>query len=109
MKIPEPRLLSPSEIAATVYDSGHIRDRGNATRLEQRIIAYGGMKSTEGQTQGIVKAARVAPNALARSKGANTGAAAARIVRAIESLLPTDKQFRAGYDVGCSDCADDKP
>lgn len=108
MKIHEP-LLSPCEIASTVYDSGHIRDRGNATRLEQRVFAYGASKGTEGQTQGLVKAARAAHNALARIKGANNRAAASRIVRAIESLLPTDEKFRAGYAEGWNDCAEDKP
>jgi hypothetical protein len=46
MKIEEP-LLSSSEIATTIYDSGHIRDRGNTQRLEQRIVAYGDAKGTE--------------------------------------------------------------
>jgi hypothetical protein len=108
MKIPEP-LLSPSEIATTVYDSGHIRDRGNATRLEQRIVAYGASKGTEGHTQGLVQAARKAHSTLAGIKGANNRTAASRIVRAIESLLPTDEKFRAGYELGYSDCAEDKP
>jgi hypothetical protein len=41
MKTPEP-LLSPSEIAATIYDSGHVRDRGSAAddlfkSLEQEL------------------------------------------------------------------------
>jgi hypothetical protein len=106
MKIPEP-LLSPSEIASMVYDSGHIRDRGSATRLEQRIVAYGATKGTEGQTQGLVKAARAAHSALAGIKGANNRAAAARILRAIESLLPDDAKFKEGYAVGYNDCAED--
>jgi hypothetical protein len=109
MKIPEPPLLSPSEIASMVYDSGHIRDRGTATRLEQRIAAYGTSKGIEGQTQGLVKAARAAYRALAGIKGANNRAAAARIVRAIESLLPTDEKFKQGYAEGWTDCAEDKP
>ena len=58
MKIPEP-LLSPSEIAATIYDSGHVRDRGSAERLEQRILAYGAAKGTEAHTQGLILAAGV--------------------------------------------------
>jgi hypothetical protein len=106
MKIPEP-VFSPSEIAATVYDSGHIRDRGNATRLEQRILTYGAAKGTEGHAQGLVKAARAAHTALAGIRGANNRAAAARIVRAIESLLPTDERFKAGYAQGWSDCTED--
>jgi hypothetical protein len=106
MKVPEP-LLSPSEIAATVYDSGHIRDRGNATRLEQRIVAYGAAKGTEAQTQGLVQAVRRAHVALAGIRGANNRAAAARVVRAIESLLPNDAKFKDGYAQGYSDCAED--
>jgi hypothetical protein len=59
MKIPEP-LLSPSEIAATIYDSGHVRDRGSAERLEQRILAYGAAKGTEAHTQALIQAGRTA-------------------------------------------------
>jgi hypothetical protein len=106
MKIAEP-LLSPSEIASTVYDSGHIRDRGNAQRLEQRIVAYGAAKGTEGHTQGLVKAARAAHAALAAIKGANNRAAAARIVRAIESILPTDEKSKEAYALGYKDGAED--
>jgi hypothetical protein len=107
MKIPEPPILSPSEIASTIYDSGHIRDRGNAQRLEQRIVAYGSVMATEAQTQGLVRAARAAHSALAGIRGANNRAAAGRIVRAIESLLPTDAKFQEGYAVGYRDCAED--
>ena len=106
MKIPEP-VFSPSEIATTVYDSGHIRDRGNAQRLEQRIAAYAAAKGTEAHTQGLVQAARRAHSALAGIKGANNRAAAARIVRAIESLLPNDAKFKEGYALGYNDGAQD--
>jgi hypothetical protein len=109
MKIPEPPTLSPSEIATTVYDSGHIRDRGNAERLEQRILAYGATRGTEGHTQGVVKAARAAHSALAGIRGANNRTAAARIVRAIEGLLPHDAKFEEGYSAGYNDRAQDKP
>jgi len=109
MKIPEPPSLSPSEIASTIYDSGHIRDRGNAERLEQRILEYGATRGTEAHTQGIVKAARAACAALGAIRGASTRAAAARIVRAVENLLPHDAKFEEGYTVGYKDCADDKP
>ena len=106
MKIPEP-LLSPSEIATTLYDCGHIRDKGSAHRLEQRIVAYGAAKGTEAHTKGLVKAARAAHGALAGIRGANNRAAAGRIVRAIESLLPDDAKFKEGYAVGYNDCAED--
>jgi len=107
MKIPDP-LLSPSEIATTVYDSGHIRDKGSAHRLEQRIVAYGDAMGTEAHTKALVQAARKAHSTLAGIKGANNRAAAGRIVRAIESLLPDDAKFKEGYAVGYSDCAEDK-
>jgi len=106
MKIPEP-LFSPSEIASTVYDSGHIRDRGNAQRLEQRIVAYAAAKGTEGNTQGLVRATRAAHAALATIKGANNRAAATRIVRAIESLLPTDAKSKEAYALGYKDGTED--
>ena len=106
MKIPEP-LLSPSEIAATIYDSGHVRDRGSAERLEQRILAYGAAKGTEAHTQGLIQAARRAHSALAGIRGANQRAAAARIVRAIESLLPADAKTKEAYALGYKDGAED--
>jgi hypothetical protein len=108
MKIPDP-LLSPAEIASTVYDSGHIRDRGNAQRLEHRIDAWAAAKVAEANTQALVQSARTAQSALAGIRGANNRAAATRIVRAIESLLPHDAKFREGYALGYSDCAEDKP
>jgi hypothetical protein len=46
-------------------------------------------------------------NALTGIRGANNRAAAARIVRAIESLLPDDAKFKEGYAVGYKDCAED--
>jgi len=106
MKLPEPP-LSASEIAAMVYDSGHIRDRGNAQRLETRITDYGAAKGTEGQAQGIAKAAKVAHNALAAIKGANNRAAASRVVRAIDSLLPTSEKTKEAYALGYKDGTED--
>ena len=106
MKIPEP-LLSPAEIATTIYDSGYIRDRGNAQRLEQRIVAYGAAKGTEAHTQALVKAARAAHTALAGIRGSNNRAAAARIVRAIESLLPNDAKSKEAYALGYKDGTED--
>ncbi|MGA3294670.1 MAG: hypothetical protein ABSE45_11895 [Candidatus Acidiferrales bacterium] len=107
MKVSEP-LLSPSEIATTIYDCGHIRDKGSAQRLEQRIVAYGAAMGTEAHTKALVQAARKAHSTLAGIKGVNNRAAAARIVRAVESLLPEDAKFREGYALGYSDCAEDK-
>jgi hypothetical protein len=106
MKIPEP-LLSPSEIATTIYDCGHVRDRGSAQRLEQRMVAYGTAKGTEAHTQGLVKAARAAHKALAGIRGANNRAAAARVVRAIESLLPHDAKSKEAYALGYKDGTED--
>jgi hypothetical protein len=45
----------PSQIAARIYDSGHIGDRGSAERLEQRILPYGATKGTEAHTQASVQ------------------------------------------------------
>jgi len=106
MKIPEP-LLSPSEIAATIYDSGHVRDRGSAERLEQRILAYGAAKGTEAHTQGLILTARRAHSALAGIRSGSQRAAAARIVRAIENLLPTDAKTKEAYEAGYKDGAED--
>lgn len=100
-------LLSPSEIAATIYDSGHVRGRGCAERLEQRILAYGAAKAIEAHTQALIQAARRGHSALAGIRGANQRAAAARIVRAIESLLPTDAKTKEAYAAGYKDGAED--
>jgi len=106
MKMPDP-LLSPSEIAATIYDSGHVRDRGSALRLEQRILAYGAAKATEAHAQGLIQAARRAHSALAGIRSGSQRTAAARIVRAIESLLPTDAKTKEAYAAGYKDGAED--
>jgi hypothetical protein len=106
MKIPEP-LLSPSEIAATIYDSGHVRDRGSAERLEQRILAYAAAKESEAHTRGLILAARRAHSALAGIRSGSQRAAAARIVRAIESLLPADAKTKEAYALGYKDGAED--
>lgn len=90
-----------------LYDSGQLRDRGSTQRLEQRIVAYGATRGTEGHAQGLVKAARAAHSALAAIKGANNRAAAARVVRAIESLLPTDEKSKEAYALGYKDGTDD--
>ena len=106
MRLPEP-LLSPSEIAATIYDSGHVRDRGSAERLEQRILAYGAAKASEAQAQGLIQAARRAHSALAGIRGGSQRAAASRIVRAIENLLPADAKTKEAYAAGYKDGAED--
>ena len=107
MNIPEPP-LSPSEIATTIYDCGHVRDGGSAQRLEQRVVAYGAAKGTEAHTQGLVKAAHAAHNALTGIRGANNRAAAARIVRVIESLLADDAKSKEGCALGYKDSAENK-
>jgi hypothetical protein len=106
MKMPEPS-LSPSEISAMVYDSGHIRDRGDAVRLEQRIATYGTTESSKAHTKGLVTAARAAHKALASIKGVNNRAAAARVVRAIEGLLPPELKGKEGYALGYKDGNED--
>lgn len=47
-------------------------------------------------------------NALTGIRGANNRAAAARIVRAIESILADDAKSKEGYALGHKDCAENK-
>jgi len=64
-------------------------------------------KATEAHTQGIVLAARRAHSALAGIRGGSQRTAAARIVRAIESLLPADAKTKEAYAAGYKDGAED--
>jgi hypothetical protein len=106
MMIEEPP-LSPAEIAATLYDSGHVRDRGSAQRLEQRIVAYANAKGTEARTQALAQAVRQARSAMAGLRGANQRAAAARVVHAIESLIPIEGKAKEAYALGYRDGIED--
>ena len=82
-----PPLYSPHEIATFLLDSGLI-DHGTADRLEKRIIAYGDDRASEGRNKGVALAARKAAAIAACVKGANQRAAAQKVWRGIESLLP---------------------
>ncbi len=79
--------FSPHEIAAILLDSGFI-DKGAADRLEKRITAHGDSRASEGRKEGIATAARKAAAVAASIRGANQRAAAEKVWRAIESLLP---------------------
>ena len=84
-------LLSPHEIATFLLDSGWI-DKGEADRLEKRITAYGDSRASEGRKEAIATAARKAAAVAASVKGANQRSAAQKVWRAIESLLPHDRE-----------------
>jgi hypothetical protein len=84
-------LLSPHEIAAILLDSGWI-DKGNADRLEKRIIAYGDGRASEGRNEGIATAVRKAAAVAASVKGTNQRAGAQKVWRAIEALLPQGRE-----------------
>jgi hypothetical protein len=83
--------LSPHEIATFLLDPGVI-DKGTADRLEKRITAYGDSRASEGRKEGIATAARKAAAVAASVKGANQRSAAQKVWRAIESLLPHDRE-----------------
>jgi len=80
-------VLSPHEIAAFLLDSGLI-DKGTAHRLEDRIKAHGDKCASEGFEKGIQAAARKAAAVAASVKGAAPRAAAQKVWRAVEGLLP---------------------
>jgi hypothetical protein len=97
--------LSPHEIATLLRDSGFI-DRGTAARLESRIIAYGNSRASDGHRNGVVAAARKAAAVAASVKGERQRAAAQKVWRAVEGLLPhggreAEKQaYARGYKDG---------
>jgi hypothetical protein len=80
-------VFSARDIATFLLDSGLI-GKGTADRLEKRITAYGDSRASEGRKQGIALAARKAGAVAASVKGANQSAAAQKVWRAVESLLP---------------------
>jgi hypothetical protein len=98
--------LSPQEIVAIIHDPGVI-DKGTAVRLEQRIIAYGHSQLSEGRKQGIATAVRKAAAVAASIKGASQRAAAQRVWRAIEALLPQGREAeKEAYARGFKDGAE---
>jgi len=99
-------LLSPHEIAALLLDSGVI-DKGTADRLEKRITAYGDSRASAGRKEGIATAARKAAAVAASVRGANQRAAAEKVWRAIESLLPHGREAeKEAYARGFKDGAE---
>ena len=97
--------LSPHEIAALLLDSGLI-DKGSAERLETRIAAYGETRASEGRKDGIATAARKAAAVAGSLKGANQRAAAEKVWRAIEMLLPHSREAEQAYARGFKDGAE---
>ena len=95
-------LLSAHEIATFLLDSGSI-DKGTADRLERRIIAYGDIRASDGRKDGVVTAARKAAAIAASIKGANQRAAAQKVWRAIEALLPHAREAEEAYARGFKD------
>jgi hypothetical protein len=101
-------LLSPHEIATFLLDSGLI-DKGTADRLESRITAHGDSRASEGHTNGIAAAAKKAAAVAASVKGANQRAAAEKVWRAIESLLPHGREAeKEAYARGFKDGAENR-
>jgi hypothetical protein len=98
--------FSPHEIVAVLFDPGRI-DKGTAVRLEQRIIAYGDSRASEGRTEGIAAAVRKAAAVAASVRGANQRAAAQKLWRAVESLLPQGREAeKEAYARGFKDGAE---
>ncbi len=97
--------LSPHEIAAFLLDSGFI-DKAAADRLETRIAAYGDSRAGDGRKEGIVTAARKAAAVAGSLKGANQRAAAEKVWRAIEMLLPHSREAEQAYARGFKDGAE---
>ena len=98
-------ILSPIEIAKSLYDSGTI-DRGTAHRLEQRIFAWANLQKAEGRKDGIIEAAQKAKFVVAGIKSAGQRAAALKVLRAVERLLPqADDARQEAYARGYQDGA----
>ena len=97
--------FSPHEIAANLLDSGFI-DKAAADRLETRIVAYGDSREINGHKAGVVTAARKAAAVAGSLKGANQRAAAEKVWRAIEMLLPHSREAEQAYARGFKDGAE---
>jgi len=82
-------ILPPHEIVTSLHDSGII-DKGTAQRLERRITAWAERQKAEGRRDGIVEAAAKARFVVAGIKSASHRAAAQKVLRAVEKLLPQD-------------------
>lgn len=101
-------IFPPHEIAAFLYDSGVI-DKGTAHRLEQRIAAWADSQKAEGRKNGIAEAAAKAKFAVAGIKNAGQRAAAQKVLRAVERLLPQGPDAaKEAYTRGFADGAADE-
>jgi len=102
-------ILSPHEIATFLLDSGLI-DKETANRLEVRIKAHGDSRANEGHTKGIATAAKKAAAVAASVKGAGQRAAAQKVWRAVEGLLPNGgrEAEKEAYARGFKDGAEDR-
>ena len=97
--------LSPHEIATFLLDSRLI-DKAAADRLETRIAAYGDSRERDGHKGGVVTAARKAAAVAGSLKAANQRAAAEKVWRAIEMLLPHSREAEQAYARGFKDGAE---
>lgn len=100
-------ILPPHEIVTSLHDSGII-DKGTAQRLERRITAWAERQKAEGRRDGIVEAAAKARFVVAGIKSASQRAAAQKVLRAVERLLPqgpdaTKEAYARGYTDGAAD------
>jgi len=83
-------------------------DKGTAHRLEQRIKAWANSRKAEGRPDGIAEAARKANLVVAGIKSASGRAAAQKMLRAVEKLLPqgpdaAKEAYARGYTEGVAD------
>jgi hypothetical protein len=81
-------------------------DKAAADRLETRIAAYGDRRASDGRKEGIMTAARKAAAVAGSLKGANQRAAAEKVWRAIEMLLPHSREAEQAYARGFKDGAE---
>jgi hypothetical protein len=96
-------ILPPHDIAQRLQDIGRISD-GEAHRLEQRIAGWTDTQKAEGRPGGIVEAARKAQLVVAGIKSASQRAAAEKVLRAVERLLPQGSEaLKEAYGRGFTD------
>jgi len=100
-------IFPPHDIAQGLQDIGRI-SQGEAHLLEQRISAWADSRKAEGRRDGIVEAARKAKLALAAIRSASQRAAAEKVLRAAERLLPkgpdeAKEAYARGYTDGAAD------
>src|ERR1039458_8724099 len=97
--------LSPHEIATFLLDSRFI-DKAAADPLETSILASSASRERNGHRSGVVTAARKAAAVAGSLKGANQRAAAEKVWRAIEMLLPHSREAEQAYARGFKDGAE---